>query len=103
MITLDNFYMSTRANFKGCKKPKRKPNYVSKDRDGNTSSMYWYGEDSYGKYVIRYSNHWCNITNFNKDHYRDCKRISTCQWSIKTNNHEHWKAGKCYLSDFKSL
>ena len=35
-------------------RPKRKPDYVSRSRDGKVSSEYWYSDDG----VIRGSAHW---------------------------------------------
>lgn len=61
MITQDNFFESTKAIFKGCKRPSRKPDYVSRDRWGYVSSEYWYFEDG----VIRASDHWSTYKSLN--------------------------------------
>lgn len=42
--------------FKPCKKPHRKPDFVSWQ-----GSCYWYGENKRGKYMIRASNHWGKV------------------------------------------
>lgn len=157
-----NYYTNTLAIFKGCKVPKRKPdfishskhnscyyiptneikqfiikseyNYITLNDEGITfltetygiplkhaneikrgyndknkecicfdcypiSSKYWYTNE----YVIRASNHWVNITNFeNKGVKFDCNSIASCMWHLKTNNtNDEVKGGKCYFKDFK--
>ena len=106
MITLNNYFNNTKGIFKGCKIPKRKPDYKSKNRDGRISSMYWYGKDSVGEYVIRYSNHWVKKYEMNTGHRygSDCKFIASCFWSIKSNDYKGSLAcGKIYLKDFKMV
>lgn len=51
-------------NFKKCNAPKRKPDSVSRYQfQGETlvSSVYWYGYDKRGRYMIRMSGHWGNV------------------------------------------
>jgi hypothetical protein len=103
IITFGNYYIHTRATFRGCKKPKSKPDYVSR-----SGSLYWYGKNMKGEYVIRYSDHWTNVCGIyskriNPYASRDCKRIATCLWKIKTNHKNDKKiiyCGKCYLNSF---
>jgi len=96
VITYDNYYSNTFAIFKACKKPKREPNYIS-----SSDSVYWYGENKRGKYVIRCSDHWTR-ENHGK---RDCRRIASCQWEIIGKDLHSYSSfsfmtGKCYLSTF---
>jgi hypothetical protein len=102
MVDLSNFFISTQAVFKGCKIPKRKPDYVS-----DSGSIYWYGENKKGSYVIRQSDHWVNLKKIgNNTIIRQCARIATCQWHLKTNHPgmgEETIAGKCYLGDFQKI
>ena len=81
MITFDNFYIKTYACYKGCKTPKRQPDFTS-----DSGSKYWYGQNKNGDYVIRRSNHW--------------GRFLTVHWKLKTNYRGIAKSGKCYLKDF---
>ena len=81
----DTFYLNTKATFKGCRRPSRKPDYTSFDRDGNISSEYWYTKDG----VYRNSNHWSIIYLNGKDvcfldmkHSFTCKKISSCFWRL---------------------
>jgi hypothetical protein len=95
-ITFNNYHFKTEAVFKGCKIPKRKPDFVS-----NSGSKYWHGIDKNGAYVIRHSDHWVNIKEIGKnDIKKQCKKIATCQWHLKTNDS---MAGKAYLINFKSI
>ena len=122
MITFSNFYINTEVVFKGCKTPKRKPDYISYSsiNDGEVSSKYWYGENNKGKYVIRESNHWVNIKKLDKNNIKkNCKSIASCQWHIKTNKELDYQidyqtkieflsskcffSGKAYLKDFKKI
>ena len=64
MITYSTFFIGTIAVFKGCKTPKRKPNYISYNRFGIVSSSYYYGSDKKGDYVIRVSDHWSAYSDF---------------------------------------
>jgi hypothetical protein len=86
----DNFHIRSFAIFKGCKKPKRKADYISHNKQGEVSSLYWYGTDKRGDYVIRDSDHWANI---------NCKHIAKCVWFLYY--HKQTSAGKCYFSKFK--
>ena len=47
-------------------RPRRQPDYVSRDRNGKVSSEYWYTEDG----VIRGSDHWG-------------EGVASCDWSLK--------------------
>ncbi len=116
MINYNNYFQNTAAIFKGCKTPKRVPDYVSKDRYGQKSSTYWYGKDKKGEYIIRRSNHWVHRQPLGKEKgATQCKRISSCVWHLRTHMVEYYKnlgittkysnylTGKCYLKDFKKL
>lgn len=98
-ISKDNFFTETFAVFKGCKKPHRKPDYISKDRFGDISSIYWYNEKK--GYVIRYSQHWSksNNCNFAKSLFA-CGRIASCYWELRTVCSCNG-CGKAYFSTFK--
>lgn len=90
MITHSNFHLATKAWFKPCKMPTRKPNFIS-----NSGSKYWYGNDKKGDYVIRYSDHW--------------GAVASCDWRIKNEPLRNRrisfteKSGKCYTQKFKAL
>lgn len=106
-ITYDNFYIGTSAVFKGCKIPRRKPDYVSYKRyphDDEPSSCYWYGKDKRGEYVIRCSDHWSYYI-VNGEFHEGCGGIASCYWRLKTTKEiplfGGQLAGKCYLNDFK--
>jgi len=99
----DNFFLGTKAKFKGCKIPKRAPDYISYNQWGTVSSSYYYGSDKNGAYVIRVSDHWSKLYNFNNDTTRGCNNIASCVWVLKTNNIGYKRAGKCYFSDFKPI
>ena len=61
-----NFFWNTVAMFEQVNsRPRRKPDYISKTRDGKISSEYWFSDEG----VIRGSNHWGDI--------------STCDWALK--------------------
>lgn len=99
MTTFNNYFIETRATFRGCSTPKRKPDYKSA-----SGSLYWYGTDRNGKYVIRYSDHWLMRNRIYSNNListyapRECKRIASCLWKLKTNKLSN--CGKCYLNDF---
>lgn len=109
MITLNNFHLNTEAVFKGCKAPKREPDYISVSKyDGSISSKYWYGKNKKGLYVIRSSDHWVNQTQFDTNELkRDCSSIASCQWHLKDKSVFKYRAinfsGKCYLKNFKKI
>ncbi len=83
-VTFDNFFERTSAVFEQLKqRPDKNPDYWSP-----SGSMYWYGEDEGGKYVIRESDHWsANISNemerekFNQDPDRS-RAIASCRWAL---------------------
>lgn len=57
IATKDNFFYNTVAMFDPVnRRPKGKPDFVSRDRDGNVSSEYWYKDEV----LIRGSSHWGN-------------------------------------------
>ena len=65
----DNYYYETIANFTTRKsRPSRKPDFVSRTRDGDISSEYWYTEDG----VIRGSKHWG-------------EGVASCDWFLDGN------------------
>lgn len=76
-ITYDNFYLGTVGTFDETQRPDRKPDYVSysKDNPNKVSSMYWYGEDADGKYVIRGSDHW--------SYNGEGGNIASCYWYFR--------------------
>lgn len=92
MFTKENYFEGGFGDFKQCKSPKRKPDYVSysKKYAGQVSSVYWYGTDTNGEYVIRMSQHWGIVAHFNK-------------WLLdgNTQNYTTAKAGKCYFKNFQ--
>ena len=101
MITTGNFFVNTLAKFKGCKTPKRKPNFVS-----NSGSKYYYGKDGKGEYVIRESDHWSYHNSFTKKNHGFVYSIASCFWSLKSNakyTYQTVNSGKCYLSEFKRI
>ena len=108
MITINNYFSGTIATFKGCKTPKREPNYISYLKDYGevtdiVSSRYWYGEDKNGQYVIRESDHWCTYKKFsNKKRFPWTKNIASCYWRLKTNNKNAvvWLSPKHYVRTF---
>lgn len=115
MFNQDNFYNNAKAVFKGCKIPKRKPDYISYNRYGEVSSRYWYTDSG----VVRASDHWSKYRTindgrphknmdkilhsksyineplcqnveevFSRTDYRmyGCGDITSCYWELKTNN-----------------
>lgn len=109
-ITYDNFFIGTSAVFKGCKTPKREPDYVSwkRNQEDEISSLYWYGEDKRGKYVIRWSDHWSYAV-WNGEYREGCEWVASCRWKLKTSQKSYpfcdigGEAGKCYLTKFKRI
>lgn len=61
----NNFFESTVANWERVEKPKREPDYISRDSKGKISSKYWYTDEG----VYRESNHWG-------------KNVATCDWFL---------------------
>lgn len=87
IVTKDNFYLSTKGVFKGCKIPKRYPDYVSFSSLYQSYSLYWYTKNG----VIRASDHWVFVRTLNdgtKDmkYNKGCDSIASCDWGLKTNN-----------------
>lgn len=108
-----NYYRGTFATFRECKVPKRKPDFTSE-----SGSMYWYGKDKRGYFVIRASDHWCwhYYNNLMPGHWQDEERgsrtIASCFWNIRRNrpieekkipHFRSLKAGKAYFSNFKPI
>lgn len=93
----DNFCVATKATWKGCKRPKRNPDYISYDRNGQVSSEYWYFED----YVIRCSSHWSIINGQNSHETIECGRVSSCYWALNDYKDNRTRCGKCYYKHFK--
>ena len=102
---LGDFYKNTRCEFKACRIPKRPPNFVSYTKKGEVSSVYWYGYNRNGYYVIRLSDHWCrvskNLKNCNEQMHGNCDRIASCWWSLVGNSST--MCGKAYKSDFTKI
>lgn len=124
-MTKEDFFLGTIAKFKGCKPPKRKPDFVSYNKYGEISSEYWYTDNA----VIRRSNHWSKIHTigfkpFDRGFYelyprsqgtnwldrecraralsaKECGRVGYCKWSIATNVNEEVLTGKCLFKHFK--
>lgn len=98
MKTKESFYNKTKANFLGCKKPKRKPDYVSYDYDGNISSLYWYTDEG----VYRYSNHWSRVSIKNTRTIQ-CDYVASCWWTLTTNKNGFWQCGFCAWHKFTNV
>lgn len=87
MYSKENFFLCTKAVFKGCKVPRRKPDYISLDREGNVSSLYWYTD----KGVYRQSNHWSYIQRLwienmvikTQEALIECGKVASCFWSLR--------------------
>lgn len=83
----DNFFVCTIAEFQPvARRPRRQPDYISHDREGNVSSEYWYAPDG----VIRGSKHWG-------------AGIASCDWYIAgqgTNMRTNKQYGKASWTDF---
>lgn len=98
-----NFFLKTFAFYKGCKRPKRKPDYVSVNQYGDISSEYWYTD----KGVIRCSNHWSNILASSKLKAFTCGKVASCIWVLK--NHSKSKGysdipcGFCRWENFRFI
>lgn len=63
-IDVENFFVASQGVFNLCDKPNRKPDFVSYNRKGHISSIYYYTKTS----VIRISNHW--------------GKVAKCKWAI---------------------
>lgn len=97
-----NFYLGSKAKFMACKRPKRKPDFISYDRYGNISSEYWYNSDKNGNFVIRSSSHWSNTNRYIKYGPKICGKISTCYWWLVSNSklYKYNFTGKAHFSKF---
>lgn len=73
MKNKDNFFVATKATWKGVKAPKRTPDYIS-----NSGSEYWYTPQG----VYRKSDHWSHIY-INNKYWYGCTRVATCYWTLK--------------------
>lgn len=62
----NNFFYCTLAVFTPCKRPKKEPDYISKNRVGDVSSEYWYSNEG----VVRCSDHWGT-------------GVASCDWALK--------------------
>lgn len=74
------FYEGTYAKFVPCKKPARKPDFIS-----DSGSQYWYVRGA----VIRFADHWGNV--------------ASCCWDIDGQESDYVGAAKCKLADFKKM
>ena len=97
------FYNKTFAFFKGCKRPKRKPDYVSVNQYGGVSSEYWYTD----KGVIRCSNHWSNTISPNELKAFTCGKVASCIWVLKNQSpskgYSSTLCGFCRWEDFRFI
>jgi hypothetical protein len=83
-ITHDNFHIATNGMFYQCKHPNRKPDFITYDRiSKKPHSLYWYSSDEGGDYVIRKSDHWCQLNNtLTKTKRKHLRTIKDCRWHI---------------------
>lgn len=95
MCTENDFYLKTKATFKGCKRPKRDPDYVSRNKWGDISSEYWYTR----KGVIRCSKHWSAIHMPDYNRSIKCGKVSTCFWVLKSASYTD--CGSCRWDKFR--
>ena len=102
----NNFSLCTRARFKGCKRPRRPPDYISyTEIDGErfVSSEYWYTED----YVIRCSDHWSYIYGLEEPTAIECRKVGSCYWTLrdykKGNREKSHLCGKCRWKNFRLI
>lgn len=123
----ENFYIGSKAIFKGCRRPKRDPDYISYNEYGVVSSEYWYTTEG----VYRDSRHWSSIWNISKElqdyikkywpnpDYQDerfilnhiikdesekwplfvCGKVSSCFWTLKYS--KLTTCGFCRWKNFK--
>lgn len=84
MISYDNFYKATHGMFNQCKHPNRKPDFITYDKiSKKPASLYWYDSDELGDYVIRKSDHWCQLNDTStKTKRKHLRRIKDCRWNI---------------------
>ena len=105
-IDKDNFFISTKVFFKGCKELKRKFDYVSRNKyNGKISFVYWYGKNKYGSFVIRKSDHWSAYKDFLNTHKKGCNWIRSCHWFLKTTKkiEQNFVCGKAYFKNFTTI
>lgn len=89
-----NFFKNTFVVFKGCREPKRPPDFISYKKNTTVaSSCYWYGKNKRGNYVIRKSDHWSKV-----NRNIDCKIVGTCVWELRYKRET--TVGKAYFKDF---
>lgn len=97
-----NFFFSTHAVFKGSKRPKRNPDYISYDMYGGISSEYWYTPRG----VYRCSDHWStfSVPEGKKLRAIQCGRVASCYWTLKNSSpikgYEQKPTGFCSWKDF---
>ena len=124
----NNFFIQSKANWKGCARPARKPDYISRNKFGEISSEYWYSE----KGVIRCSQHWSHVYSsvpqrwtehtadiehsssscrikrryyiyeleYIETELVECVRVSNCYWTLKINR-EDQNCGFCPWTNFR--
>lgn len=126
----NNFFIQSKANWKGCARPARKPDYISRNRFGEISSEYWYSERG----VIRCSNHWSHVYSPLKEWTKyivneelsslpykkrihhvyeyiyelepvkiklvECVRVSNCYWTLTISKKEQ-NCGFCPWTNFR--
>lgn len=94
-----NFFVATKATFVGCRRPSRRPDYVSLDREGNVSSEYWYTSDG----VYRCSNHWSKMYSAfaNVLTTTICGKVASCYWRLRTT--KNTRCGFALWSAFQDM
>ena len=78
----NTFFGNTIAVFQPAYRPKRAPDYISRTREGDVSSEYWYTADG----VIRGSSHW--------------GEVSSCNWFLSGRYTGKKQYGKASWTDF---
>lgn len=82
--------------------PARKPDYISYDKYGDISSMYWY----YKRWVIRWSTHWSAVFAKKTNAVAlplECGNVSSCFWTLKVPREDTLETamcGKCNWNNF---
>lgn len=95
MKTKENFYIATKATFDGCRRPSRKPDFVSR-----CGSEYWYTPNG----VIRCSDHW----SIYYDARHKCspirqRKIASCFWGLRSTKDLIRQCGFAKWSAFSSM